>query len=73
MRVPILRTAVDERFLAHRRRSTGLAGIAGGVLAIGLFEYHLFADGVWNWDLLAVGLTMVAVKLASMLWLRLSD
>ena len=25
---------VDERFLAHRRRSTSVAGVTGGVLAI---------------------------------------
>lgn len=63
----------DERFLAHRRRSTGLAGLAGVLVSVGLFEYRLLADGVWRWDLLAVGLAMVAVKLASMVWLRFAD
>ena len=42
MRIPVLGLEVDERFLAHRQRSTSIAGIAGGLLAIGLFAYGLF-------------------------------
>jgi hypothetical protein len=69
-KVPILGKFVDERFLEHRRRSTSIAGIAACLVAIGLFEYRLFVDHIWSWDLLAVALTMVAVKMAMMVWYR---
>ena len=64
----LLARFVDERFLEHRLKSTSTAGIAGGVVAIGLFLYRLIANGVWSWDLLAVGITIAAVKLALMAW-----
>jgi len=64
---------VDERFLDHRRRSTSAAGIAGVVVAVGLFEYRYFVDHVWNWDLFAVAVAMVAVKLALMTWYAIKD
>jgi len=46
----------DERFRAHRLRSTSVAGVSGSVLAVLLFEYRLFHNHVWSWDLLAIGL-----------------
>ena len=64
---------VDERFLMYRQRSTSIAGVAGGAVAIGLFEYRYFVDHVWRWDLLAVGVTMVVVKLGLMAWFYLTD
>lgn len=64
---------VDERFLDRRRRSTSVAGIIGGVLALCLFEWRLLVDHVLNWDLLAVGLVFVVVKLAMMTWYYLTD
>lgn len=59
---------VDERFLTHRLRSTSIAGIAGGVVAMGLFMYHSWFDHVWNWELLAIGITMAVVKQGLMAW-----
>jgi hypothetical protein len=73
MRLPVLGLAVDERFLNHRLRSTSLGGIAGAVLALGLFEYHLLREHVFRWELLAVGTTMVVVKLAAMVWYHFTD
>jgi hypothetical protein len=67
MKIPLL-GAIDERFLHYRLRSTSLGGIAGTVVAVGLFEYRYFHDHVVSWDLLAVALTVVAVKLAVMGW-----
>ena len=64
---------VDERFLDHRRRSTSVAGIAGVVVAVGLFEYRYFVDHVWNWDLFAVAVSMVVVKLVLMAWYTIKD
>jgi len=64
---------IDERFLTHRRRSTSIAGVLCAVTAIGLFEYRFWANGVWSWDLLAVALVFVGVKLALMAWYYLTD
>jgi hypothetical protein len=63
---------VDERFWSHRRRSTSAAGVISAVLAILLFEYRYFVDHVWCWDLLAIGVTFVVVKLALMTWYYLT-
>ena len=59
---------VDERFLAHRRQSTSIAGMFSAALALVLFEYRYFHDKRWDWDLLAVGLLFVALKFAVMAW-----
>jgi hypothetical protein len=69
----LLSRVVDERFLDHRLRSTSLAGVIGGALAICLFAYRYYINHVWSWDLLAVALTVVAVKLAVMTWYYLTD
>jgi hypothetical protein len=72
-RVPFLGKFVDERFLEHRRRSTSVAGIAGALLAVALFEYRLFHDRVIRWDLLSVVALMVIVKMSMMVWYRFND
>ena len=68
-----LSKVVDERFLNHRLRSTSIAGVSGGVLAMVLFAYDNFFDHVWRWDLLAVGITMALVKWSLMAWYRFTD
>jgi hypothetical protein len=73
MRIPILGITIDERFLDHRRRSTSLASIIGGLVAIGLFAYRFYVNGIWSWDLFAVAATIVVVKLAAMIWYYLTD
>jgi len=73
MNIPILGRAIDERFLNHRLRSTSLAGIIGGVAAIGLFAYAYYFNHGWSWDLFAVAATIVAVKVAVMGWYLLTD
>ena len=73
MTTPLLGNAIDERFLMHRLKSTSIAGVAAGTLAMGLFAYRYYVDHVWRWDLLSVGLTMAAVKWALMLWFRWKD
>jgi hypothetical protein len=72
-KLPILGKFVDERFLEHRRRSTSLAGIAGCLMAVALFEYRLFVHHIVSWDLLAVASAMAVVKIAMMLWYRCKD
>jgi len=59
---------VDERFLVHRQRATSFGGTAAAILAVCLFAWRLYVDGIWNWDLLAVGITAAAVKFAVMIW-----
>jgi hypothetical protein len=73
MKVPILNLAIDERFLTHRLRSTSVAGVTGGVVAIGLFTYRFYVDHLWSWDLLAVSVTIAVVKLAVLIWYRVTD
>jgi hypothetical protein len=72
-RIPILSKFIDERFLEHRRRSSSVAGITAVCLAIALFEYRFFANHVWDWGLLSIGLTFVVIKLAMMIWYRIKD
>jgi hypothetical protein len=66
--VSILSRVVDERFFAHRRRSTSIAGQAGAYVAIGLFAYRYFVERVWSWDLFAVAGTIVVAKVSLMIW-----
>ena len=69
----ILKKVFDERFFEHRRRSTSIAGVTGAVVALCLFEYRFVVSHVLNWDLLAVGLTFVVIKLGMMTWYYMTD
>ena len=73
MIVPIPFNEPDERFLMHRLRSTSIAGVLGGLLAVGLLAYQYSGNGIWRWDLFAVAATMAVVKLVSMAVFRLID
>jgi hypothetical protein len=73
MIVPIPFNEPDERFLMHRLRSTSIAGVLGGFLAVALWAYQYHANDVWRWDLFAVAATMAVVKLAAMAFFRLVD
>jgi hypothetical protein len=73
MKLPFLPRAVDERFLEHRRRSSSTAGIAGGVVAILLFEWRYLVNHRFSGDLLAVALTFVLVKMSLFAWYRFRD
>jgi len=72
-RIPILRKFVDERFVEHRRHSSSTAGILTACLAVCLFEYRLFVDHVWSWDLAALALAFVAIKMSLFAWYRFKD
>jgi Kef-type K+ transport system membrane component KefB len=73
MRIPVIGTEIDERFLNHRLRSTSLAGIIGGLVAIFLFSYRFYVNRRWSWDLFAVFATILVVKFAVLAWYRLTD
>ena len=69
----ILNRLVDERFWTHRQRSTSVAGIASGAMALVLFYYRFLHDHTFNWDLLAVGILFVVVKMGLMAYYSLTD
>lgn len=63
----------DERFFTHRLKSTSLAGVCGGLVAVGVWAYRYYVNDVFSWDLFAVASTMATVKLAAMAWFRFTD
>ena len=67
------RRVVDERFLAHRRRSTSLAGMAGALVAAGLLAWRWYAEGRFNVDLFVVLAAMALVKVAVLTWSSFTD
>ncbi len=73
MKIPVIGTEIDERFLNHRLRSTSLAGIMGGLVALCLFLYRYYVNHHWSWDLLAVIATILLVKFSVLAWYRLTD
>lgn len=48
------------------RKTSRLAGIISTVFSLCLFYYRHYHDRVFNWDLFAVGVTFVVVKLGLM-------
>ncbi len=72
-RVPFLGTLVDERFLEHRRRATSFAGIVSVILAACLLEYRYFRYGAWEWDLFAVVVAFLVMKMSLFAWYRKHD
>jgi hypothetical protein len=73
MKIPLLAMRFDERFLTHRLRATSAGGIAGGVLAMTFFAYHVYADHYWSWELLSIGITMAVVKWSVITWYRYNN
>jgi hypothetical protein len=69
-RIPILGKFVDERFLDHRRRASSVAGITTAILAVLLFEYRFFVNHIWSWDLIALVLTFLVLKMSLFTWFR---
>ena len=65
----------EARQQQRRRQSqpSHRAGVAGGVAAAGIFAWRYYVNDVWSWDLFAVAVTMAGVKLAAMLWFRITD
>jgi hypothetical protein len=73
MKVPLPAALVDERFLMHRLRATSLGGIAGGTAAMLTFAWGYFVHHLWRWDMLAIALTIIAVKYTALIYFRLTD
>lgn len=74
MKLPLIGTIpgrlVDERFLDHRRRSSTFAMMAGALVSGGILEYDIIRYHRIDWDLAAVLLAMVVVKMTAFAWLR---
>jgi len=51
----------------------GIAGTAGGILATLLWGYRYYANHIFNWDLLAVAVTIAGIKVILMIWYRIKD
>ena len=73
MKFPLAGNSIDERFLEHRRRSTSIAGMSCAILAIVLCAWRFYVDGILSWDLFAVVMTNVVIKVGLMLWYRIHD
>ena len=73
MKVPVLGSMIDERFLMHRLRSTSIGGLAAIVVAAALYFYELFGKHVMRWDLFAIIATAAVVKVAVLIYYRLTD
>ncbi len=69
----LLSKVVDERFLEHRRRSTSYAGMTVAAGSLLTFAYRYYAQQRWSWELLAVGLGFVAIKMTLMAFYYLTD
>ena len=72
MKLPILGT-IDERFFMHRLRSTSIGGLAGTFLAAAFFFYYLFAQHNIRWDMFSIVATTAVVKMAVLIWYRVTD
>jgi hypothetical protein len=72
MKLPILGT-IDERFFMHRLRSTSIVGLAATSLAATFFFYHLLAQHHVRWDFFSIVATAAVVKIAVLIWYRLTD
>lgn len=64
---------LDERFLMHRLYSTRLAAVVTAVLMGVWFEYELFANGVYHWDIFVFLIVLAITKIAAMIYYRLTD
>jgi hypothetical protein len=73
MNLPFLGRAIDERFLNRRQKSTSAAGVIGGVSATLLFAWRFYINYIWSWDILAIALIIVGVKMAMMAWYFFTD
>lgn len=73
MKLPILGWTIDERFLRHRLRSTSIGGLSAVLLAAAFFFYSLFAHHLIRWDMFAIVATAAVVKIAVLLWYRVTD
>jgi hypothetical protein len=66
-------TDMDERLIMHRFKSTRLATLVGVVMMGLWFNYELFVNDVWRFDLLIILGAMALAKFGAMLCYRLTN
>lgn len=71
--IAFMKKIFDERFLTHRQRSTSVAGVVVVITSLVVFEYRLLVKHAWSWDLLAVALGFVVIKMSLMTYYYLTD
>ena len=65
--------ALDERFIAHRRRSSRLALGVGVTLMAAWFTWDLFVNGRIHLDLIVILAAMALSKVLMMIYLSIAD
>jgi len=63
----------DERFVMHRLYSTRLAAVVTAVAMAVWFEYELFVNEVYHWDIFAFLIILAVTKVGSMAYYRLTN
>jgi hypothetical protein len=64
--------SIDERFKMHRYASTRIAVTVGVIVAAAWIYYDYFFKDILQLELLIVMLVMAAVKIAAMVYFRLT-
>lgn len=64
---------IDERFLAHRFKSTSHAAVVGAVCLCFFFLRDFYGHGVMRLDLFVTMLAMALTKIAAMVYYRRTD
>lgn len=65
--------SLDERFIAHRHKSSRLALGVGVAVVAGWFTYDLWIHDRIDVDLLVILVAMAVTKVAAMVYLSLTD
>ena len=65
--------SLDERFIAHRYKSSRLALAVGMIVMAAWFGYDLQVNGRIHIDLLVVVVAMALTKLLAMAWFRIKE
>ncbi len=71
--IAFFKKILDERFFAHRQRSTSIAGVTVVIVSLLAFEYRVVFKHAWSWDLFAVVLGFVVIKMSLMIYYYLTD
>jgi hypothetical protein len=72
-RVPVIGKLIDERFLNHRLRAQRAAGLVGFLVADALFGYRYLVQHVFDWDLLAVVISVAGIYFVLIAWFLFTE
>ena len=63
----------DERFIAHRYKSSRLALAVGMLVVVAWFVYDLHVHERIHVDLLVIAAAMALAKIGAMVWFRITE